>query len=149
MKPVVVQGVPNCLHELANVEVKVARKAIRRGINEGTILLVKTAKGRVPRESGALAKSMGRKVKASRKGQRIYGIVGPRSGFTIMWRGRKRNPVKYAHLVEFGHEGPKPAGPHPFMRATWDTTEHMLITLFELGMRKELMKYRSNGRNRP
>ena len=56
---------------------------------------VSTGKGRPKRQAGST----------------IYlaGKTGTAAG------GRTISPAKYGHLVEFGHGGPKPAPPHPFM----------------------------------
>lgn len=67
----------------------------------------------VPVKSTTLQKSlkMG-KLKLSRRG--YYSIsIGAHKG---------EEGARYAHLVEFGHGGPHPAPPHPFMAPAFDAT---------------------------
>lgn len=33
----------------------------------------------------------------------------------------------YWRFVEYGHGGPSPAPPHPFLRPTWDAVKHRLV----------------------
>lgn len=72
--------------------------------------------------TGALKRSLGYTLNA-RTGQARVGI---RRGFDVIRPGRngsaltsrgafKHQPTKIGHLVEFGHGGPHPAPPHPFM----------------------------------
>lgn len=96
------QAVKVLANRLAQIDRKVARKAIRDGINEATREVLATAKSLVPKRSGQLRKSLGRKVKSYRGGAVIVGIVGPRKGFRVMYRGKWIDPAKYAHLVEYG-----------------------------------------------
>jgi hypothetical protein len=80
-------------------------KAIwKKAVRAGSAKLLKIARGQTPRESKALAKSLGLRIKASRKTGVVYGLVGPRRKFFKMWRGKKRVPSNYAHLTERGRK---------------------------------------------
>lgn len=145
---------------LAEVDRKAARKAIRQGINEASKLVLADAKAGVPVRSGQLRKSLGRKVRATKDGKVIYGVIKPRAGawvkdqpglvgrrkggkvFVNKWRvkykGRVINPVKYAHLVEYGHKmvGHKPGkkvvgfvAPRPFLRPAWERNRQRVTGL--------------------
>lgn len=83
------------------VEAKLARRATRAGINEITKLVLGDAKALVPRRSSQLRRSLGRRIR-SYHGSAVVGIIGPRRGFRVVIGGVAVNPVKYAHLVEFG-----------------------------------------------
>lgn len=72
--------------------------------------------------TGALKRALGYVVNAKTGQAR----VGNRRGFEVIQPGRngsaltskgafKHQPTKIGHLVEFGHGGPHPAPPHPFM----------------------------------
>jgi HK97 gp10 family phage protein len=79
------------------------------------------------KETGALQESIGLKVKPYRKGNIIFGIVGPRKGFNKPDPSGKgfRDPRKYAHLVEFGtvkHSA------NPFMRPAFAATKGQMIS---------------------
>jgi len=39
---------------------------------------------------------------------------------TVAFAGIRPRKAPHAHLVEFGHGGPHPAPPHPFVRPSWD-----------------------------
>lgn len=88
--------------KLGQIDRKIARKALKQGINEITKNVLWTAKSLVPKRTGQLRRSLGRIVKVYRGGSTVVGIVGPRKGFKIVINGVPINPVKYAHLVEFG-----------------------------------------------
>lgn len=47
----------------------------------------------------------------------------------------------HAHLVEFGHAGPAPAPPHPFMRPAVETTKGQIRADIEDGLRKIISDY--------
>jgi len=38
----------------------------------------------------------------------------------VAFAGIRPRKAPHAHLVEFGHGGPHPAPPHPFVRPAWD-----------------------------
>jgi len=40
---------------------------------------------------------------------------------TVAFAGIRARKAPHAHLVEFGHGGPHPAPPHPFVRPAWDS----------------------------
>lgn len=100
---------------------KIARRAARRAVTEAGRAVLEEAKSRVPTDTGSLKKSLGIRVVALRNGGGYIAIIGPRydskkaiakSGGKRKfgkWRRRKGyrklrfyNPVKYAHLVEYG-----------------------------------------------
>ena len=82
------------------------------------------------KETGALQESIGFKVRPYRRGNIIFGVVGPRKGFNKPDPSGKgfRDPRKYAHLVEFGTS--KTAA-KPFMRPAFAATKDTMVR--ELG----------------
>ncbi len=114
---------------LADISQKAATEAIQKGMRAACQLIAKDAKARVRVRTGLLRKSIGWKVKTY-PSKIVVGIVGPRKTFKtridgkIVRRslrtqvnGKWVNPVKYAHLVEFGTVHSRP---FPFMRPAWD-----------------------------
>lgn len=110
---------------LASVKPAVVRQAVRSALITATSPLIADAKRAVHEsESGALKRSIGRKVKTYPSTGSVVCAIGPRSGFKTTFqtkRGRKvlRNPTKYAHLVEGGtksHAIPGWKKPHPGAR---------------------------------
>jgi HK97 gp10 family phage protein len=165
------QAVRELATRLALIDRKVARAALKAGVNEATRLVMWAAKSLVPRRSGQLRKSLGRKVKVYRGGAVIAGIIGPRRGFRVQWKGRWIDPVNYAHLVEYGRRevvptkkkvlADKVAGkvfgsrvrsvpPRPFLRPAWeqnkDRAVSAIVAALNDGLRKFLAKRRSGGR---
>jgi len=148
---------------------KLVRAASRKGVNEATKLVLNTAKSLVPQRTRMLYKALGRKVVAMKNGGGYVGIVGPRKDISDKERARRQrefeqgkrkrapggprfrkvvkykgreivvNPVKYAHLVEYGTKPGAPkkkrvmsdgetvfgartkgVAPRPFMRPAWE-----------------------------
>src|SRR5262249_13600056 len=105
---------------------KVRKKVLRKAINEASKIVLKAAKANVPRASGLLKKSLGRKVKVYRASGTVVAIIGPRTGFKqdVHRDGRKvavlANPTKYAHLVE---RGTRHSPARPFMRPAFESTK--------------------------
>jgi HK97 gp10 family phage protein len=116
------------------------KKITRRAVDRAGMIVNKAAVAKCPvriaiyrattplLEVGTLKKSIGRKRKAYRNSGIYVNVIGPRRGFRqvigISSKGALiyEDPVNIAHLVEFGHGGPRPAPPHSFMRAAWDAT---------------------------
>jgi hypothetical protein len=95
-------------------------------------------------DTGALLQSIGAVVRVYPRKQRIAAYIGPQSGHTKQDdTGKVRDPVRYAHLVEFGaaphkinrwnRAGKKRTINHPgmrgqpFMRPAWDAKKHGLL----------------------
>lgn len=162
------EGLEEVKKTLLALEAKHFRKATRKGVTAATKLVLSAARANVPKRTGMLRKSLGRKVVASKGGKGYVGIVGPRKDISdrkraeqqlefeqgkrkkppkarfrkvVKYKGREIlvNPVKYAHLVEYGTQaagvkkkkamsdgetvfGTRTAGvaPRPFLRPAWD-----------------------------
>jgi HK97 gp10 family phage protein len=108
-------GLNDIVRALDDIEKKAARKGIRKGINDGTKLLVQSARAYVPVDTKALKKAIGRRVKGYRSGKFVIGVVGARMDSPrkpkkfakeVVRRGERKTqyvvPAYYAHLVEFG-----------------------------------------------
>lgn len=101
-----VEGVPEMIATMRNIAARVQKKALKKGVNAASKLLLRKAKSAVRVETGLLKRSLGRKVKTFRNTGAVVAIVGPRVGFKMeVTRGKRTvlsNPTKYAHLVELG-----------------------------------------------
>lgn len=164
-------GLADALKQFGTVG-KLVRAASRKGVNEATKLVLTTAKSLVPQRTGLLRKALGRKVVAMKSGGGYVGIVGPRKDISDKERGRRQrefeqglrkrapggprfrkvvkfkgreitvNPVKYAHLVEYGTAPAAPKAkrvmsdgetvfgartkgspPRPFLRPAWESNK--------------------------
>jgi HK97 gp10 family phage protein len=135
---------------LRDLDKKAARAAVRKGLNEVTKVVTKDAKANVPKGTGLLRKSIGRKIVVSRGGAKLLGVVKPRGGakFTKTVNGKKVNPIRYAHLVEYGRvrvfvknkkvlaangkffgASAKAVAPRPFLRPAWDKNKGAAVAL--------------------
>lgn len=136
-----IEGVDELVKQLRDeLPKRMQGKILRKAIADGSKLVLKTAKQKVPvGETGMLKRSLGRRVKVYRNSGKVLGIVGPRTGFKKTKAGRTRtalgekfqqahvNPTKYAHLVELGtrHSAPK-----PFLRPALDNNKEAVKAIF-------------------
>lgn len=149
---------------------RASRKAIRKGVNEATKFVAADAKANVPKRTGLLKKSIGRQVRSYRGGTVVSGIVGPRSGFaTTLKNGKKVNPAKYAHLVEFGRRAVKvkkaliladrfakqvfgeevgAVAPQPFLRPAWDKNEARAVDELAKALNEAIAAFARGARGR-
>lgn len=123
-------GADALIRKLEALPGKVYRRVVRKAINKGATPMVKAARRYAPRESGLLAKSMGKKLKSYFARGVVLSVVGPRGGFgkeVTLPDGTSeyRDPVKYAHLVEFGTDH-SPA--QPFMRRAYEENKTALMS---------------------
>jgi HK97 gp10 family phage protein len=115
---------------------RVLRKVARQSVSAGATPIAQSAKANAPEQSGLLRKSIKKKVKTYKDTQTVVAIVGPDSSVRGEYKGEKRVPAKYAHLVEDGHIDANgnhvPA--HPFMRPAADANESRSAQIIEQKM---------------
>lgn len=103
-REMVVEGLKPWLRKLAQLRSPRARAVRRKAMMDASSPLLKTTKALVLRETGLLARSLGRRVRSYRGGAVVVVIIGPRSGFKQEVQRRRgvtlSNPTKYAHLTE-------------------------------------------------
>lgn len=56
---------------------------------------------------------------------------------------QKGSPGYYATFVEYGHGGPHPAGPHPFLQPAYDAKKEEAYGILKKLISEKLNKYRS------
>lgn len=151
---------------LNGIKTSVANKYLRQGVNKAARLVKKIAKDKLKTGKGAkadkarqvgdlgiLRESIDFKVRVYGD-NKVLGVIGPARGHakeigTVQTGPNAGKPIiedpaKIAHLVEFGHGGPHPAPPHPFMRPAYEeaktvATQAIRETL-EAGLVKELSR---------
>jgi HK97 gp10 family phage protein len=147
-----ISGIDDLAKGLKAIGKKMRTEIAREAVTTALVPMVNEARALAgkSRDTGALQDSIGLKVKPYQKGAKIFGIVGPRRGFKKpdpSGRGF-RDPVKYAHLVEFGHHTKTASGkfgaakkrekitaetatayvlPQPFMRPAWSKTKGQMV----------------------
>lgn len=130
------------------------QKAMQAAVRKGGRVILAAARAGCPVDTnphltkhGLLKESLGVVVKKGKK-ETAFALVGPRRGFrqevgTVRSGPRAglpiyEDPAKIAHLVEYGHGGPHPAPPHPFLRLAVDTTQVEVATAMAEQMSKDL-----------
>ena len=125
------------LERFAILPVKMQKKHGRRALTKAGRLVIAAAKPHVPVRYGGLEESLGQRGRTY--GATVVSVVGARGGdkFTFIDPdGNKHVPAKIAHLVEFGHGGPHPAEPHPFLRPAYDETRQSTQGVIAVEMAK-------------
>src|SRR4051794_21478943 len=108
---------------------RVQRKVVRQSVNAASTPIVKAARSKAAKQSGLLKKSMGKKVRTYPERMTVVGIIGPRLDVVGDYKGKKRWPAKYAHLVEGGHidQHGDFVPPHPFLRPAYEETQGQVL----------------------
>ena len=152
-----------------------AMRALKSATGKAATIISRAARdnARKVRDTGLLAKSMGKRTKTYKRTGTVAVVVGPRIEVQgVDSRGRKRWPHKYAHLVEYGtkphtiqsdknmpvnenenifrrsvmHPG---SPPRPLMRAAlYSSRAHVLTKLKSeawASIRKEVARNRARG----
>lgn len=130
-----IDGLDHILRALSQLKKQAARsRVLRKALGPSTKPFMMTAKQLAPKETGLLRKSIGRKIKVYRESGRVTVIIGPRSKpsfrreVTINGRTQVRNPVHYAHLVEFGTVKTRAK---PFLRPAVDRHKEQFKVTFK------------------
>lgn len=130
----------------------ILRPAIRSGsaiINAAAKMQLRKGHGLI---TGQMRRSMGVVIRTPRKRGSMYAVIGPRHGFRIPVRATKAGGVKYhdpakiAHLVEYGHGGPAPANPTPFLRPAIDATRGGVLSTMRTKIQGGLSALAARGR---
>ena len=132
-----IAGMKELRRNLDQLPKEMQGRALQTMLTAGGQVIAKKAKTLISHEeSGALKKSLGT---VFRKGKKGYAVIGARNGFATIYKGKRRNPANYAHLVERGHSGGKvPA--YPFLRPAIDSTGSEVLTEMANGMTKAIDK---------
>lgn len=88
---------------LRSLPEKVQRKVTRRAVTKAATPIVKAARTKAPRDSGALAKAINKKIKTYTGTQTVVAIIGPDTKTQVQYKGKTRRPAYYAHLAHDGH----------------------------------------------
>jgi len=121
-----VEGIERLMQALTELPKRVQNKVLRKAVRKGATVLTRAMRQGAPKKgstedaTGQLRRSIGSRMKTYRG--TVVAIVGPRRGFReeLTTPGGKkviRDPVKYAHLYEFGSFR---QAPHPFMTRAWN-----------------------------
>jgi HK97 gp10 family phage protein len=141
-----IEGLEDLIKNLHTLPERTARKVVRSAVNTALTPSLRAAREHAPEESGTLKLSLAKKVKTYTDNNVIVGIIGPDKGVSSEFKGEKRVPWRYAHLVESGHidEAGNFVPGKPFMRPAYDETESQMVSIMEdkvgKGIEKEAAK---------
>lgn len=132
---------------------QVQRRAIKDALMKAATPAVKDAKQRVPRRTGLLRRAIKKRGRTYRPRGMAFVIVGPdRRTIGADAKGAKVWPVKYAHLIEFGHakKGGGRVGPRPFLRPAFMANKENMKRIYgaEIGPAVERQAARAAKRQR-
>lgn len=96
------------IQKMADQFVDAGGEGLDEIIKGGAEVILEQAKINAPVKSGTLKKSL--KIVMRKKGTRSKARIGVQKG----------SDGYYATFVEYGHGGPHPAGPHPFLAPAFD-----------------------------
>lgn len=101
-------GVEKTYKALKQFPLNVQKRVTRKALTKASQIVSKAAKANVPTQSKLYKKSLGYKVWTGRKSGVVMSFIGPRLGFKGTYKGKKRDPRYYAHIVEGGRKALKP-----------------------------------------
>jgi HK97 gp10 family phage protein len=120
MPKVVVTGIPEIDRKLKKLAPAVQRKVVRKAMRSGMKLVLVEAQVNVPVLSGLTKENLEIHQAKPKRGQMTM-LVRVKKNEGFIKTSKKGERAFYPADVEFGHGGPRPAEPHPFMRPAYDT----------------------------
>lgn len=121
-KALAFEGMDEFQERLAKIVDETTGKEIKDVLMGPAILIRDDARRRVRSKTGKLVKAIFAARGDENKPSVIVGV-----NFKI---------APHAHLTEFGHGGPRPAPPHPYMRPAIDTNSTRSIQMMKDGFTK-------------
>jgi HK97 gp10 family phage protein len=121
---------------------RVAKRVSRKAVTAGSAPIVKATRAGAPQESGLLAKSIGRKIKAFGDTGNAYAIVGARRDVVGEFNGQTRRPANYLHLIELGHinaDGSFTPG-NPFVKRASESTREQAQAAVRAKLESEIKR---------
>lgn len=117
------------------------RKIMRPALRNAAKPIVKMARSLVPKDERALEKSIGTQINTYKTTGSVIVRIGARSGYFLFDGLRKKDPIHYTHLVEFGTVN---TPPRPFLRPAMDSNKNAVKAIINKtvgqGIRKELAR---------
>jgi len=95
-------------------------------IKSGAAPILGQAKSNVPVKSGTLKSAL--TIVTKKKGTRYKARIGVQKG----------SQGYYATFVEYGHKGPHPAGPHPFLAPAFDAKKEEAFSIIKSILKSKL-----------
>jgi hypothetical protein len=138
MSSLKILGINEIRKTLEKLPADLQRKAYRSALTAGARVIAKNAKRKLGKgESGLLKKSIGMKYLPATARSQAMGIIGPRRGMGGIFDGQKRNPTRYAHIVENGTRF-MPA--KPFLRPAYVESGSEVFSKMSAMIEKTIMR---------
>jgi HK97 gp10 family phage protein len=134
------EGIDKTIAAAKELERRIKRGGMRTALNKATTPTLQKARRLAPRESGLLRKSLKKKVTTNTREDTVTVIIGSDKSVSGTFKGEKRTPARYAHLVEMGHGGPHSAAPHPFLRPAWESTKIEVQRIYKAELKGAIEK---------
>jgi len=123
-------GDKELLAALDKLPMAVGGKVIKNAIRAGGRQITKAAKEKAPLgPTGNLRKGIGTKL-----------VVYQGDETAVLMVGVNFRKAPHAHLVEYGHGGPQPAPPHPFLRPAFDAAKATALAKIEKSFRSGIKR---------
>ncbi len=143
-------------------------KIVRPTLAKAARVVVKDARKRVPKDTGALRRSLTSIIRTSKSGN-LYAVVGPETGIKkdrktgaktktafgkwLEKQGIENRPANYAHLVERGHVAAgwnkgRAVPPHPFLKPALTASMAEIRQIIRDGLREGLVAYYAKASTR-
>jgi len=135
----VIYGDKELARKLRAMPLKVQKSVLRSAMSKAATPVLQRARQLSPNRSGLLKKSLGKKIKSYKSGTVVVAI-GPRMKTIGFVAGKKHVPGRIAHLVEQGHEGPRPAPPHPFLGPAFRSTKSQALDVAQSALAAGVVK---------
>lgn len=104
---------------MADAFVDAGGEGLNKIVKKGAQVILDQAIINAPEKSGTLKKSL--KIVMKKKGSRSKARIGVQKG----------SDGYYATFVEYGHGGPHPAGPHPFLAPAFDSKQEEALSVIK------------------
>ena len=146
------EGHKELIRALDLLQASVAFSLSRNAARAAMVPVNKAAKqnAKVLQDTGTLWRSIGIKVKRITRAGIVWVGVGPRKGHDItLPNGKKRDPVKYGHLVELGFLNVR-TGEHvaarPWLRPAIDSQGRKVLSIYVNKIRAGLISLTNKAR---
>lgn len=115
------------IQKMADVFIDAGGEGLNRIVKKGAQAVLDQAKINAPTgETGNLKKDL--KIVMRKKGSRSKARIGVHKG----------SKAFYATMVEYGHKGPHPAGPHPFLAPAYDAKQEEAFSIIKSELKAKL-----------
>jgi len=163
-----IKGCRKLMKRLNQLSMHTQTKVLKSAVRKAAKPVVRDARKLVPRDTGLLRASLGTKVKQYPRTGTVVAIIGPRLKFAgsekikekLEGKKKKRLPVNYAHLVEFGTKPHwsrytvLPSGvivphghviegarPRPFLRPAFDKNKQKIMQTMTGEIKKGITRF--------